>query len=54
MTFEHFLAFNFVLFPSMLSPGPALLMVSRQALEQGFVTGAKRASALALWPLFGH
>ena len=48
MTFEHFLAFNFVLFLSMLSPGPALLMVSRQALEQGFVTGAKTGIGLGL------
>jgi len=52
MTAEHLVAFNIVLFASMLSPGPALLMVVRQTLELGFSVGFKTGIGLGAMAAF--
>ena len=52
MTTEHLIAFNIFLFVSMLSPGPALLMVARQTLEQGFNVGFKTGIGLGTMAAF--
>ncbi|NCW17457.1 MAG: LysE family translocator, partial [Rhodobacteraceae bacterium] len=52
MTAEHLVAFNIVLFASMLSPGPALLMVVRQTLELGFSVGFKTGIGLGTMAAF--
>ena len=52
MTAEHLIAFNIFLFVSMLSPGPALLMVARQTLEQGFSVGFKTGIGLGTMAAF--
>ena len=52
MTAEHLVAFNIVLFASMLTPGPALLMVARQTLERGFSVGFKTGIGLGAMAAF--
>jgi len=52
MTTEHLIAFNIFLFVSTLSPGPALLMVARQTLEQGFSVGFKTGIGLGTMAAF--
>ena len=52
MTTEHLIAFNIFLFVSMLSPGPALLMVARQTLELGFSVGFKTGIGLGAMAAF--
>lgn len=48
MTIEDLIAINIVLFLSMLSPGPAFLMIARQTLAEGFASGVKTGFGLGL------
>ena len=48
MTIEDLIAFNIVLFLSMLSPRPAFLMIARQTLAEGFASGVKTGFGLGL------
>ena len=48
MPIEDLIAFNILLFLSMLSPGPAFLMIARQTLAEGFASGVKTGFGLGL------
>ena len=54
MTIEDLIAFNIVLFLSMLSPGPAFLIITRQTLAEGFASGVKQVLGLGLLHRFGQ